>query len=63
MTKMMQFNGTVIDVREKSCLMRVDGVTGWVPDSLTDYIDEPVEGEDIEFIIPAWLALKKGFID
>lgn len=60
--KMLRFNGLVMDVRGQSCLINVDGMTGWVPDSEADYIDEPVEGVDIEFEIPEWLAIKKGFI-
>ena len=60
---MLEFTGLVMDVREQSCLINVDGVTGWVPDSKADYIDEPEEGIDIRFEIPKWLAIIKGFID
>ena len=60
--QMLEFTGLVMDVRDKSCLINVDGVTGWVPDSEADYIDEPEEGIDIRFEIPEWLAVIKGFI-
>ena len=63
MDKMLQFNGLVMDVRPTACFINVDGVTGWVPDSQADYIDEPKEGKDIDFKIPEWLAISKGFIE
>jgi len=62
MAKNAQFNGEVKTVGQNACLINVDGVTGWVPDSEADYIDEPIAGREIEFIIPIWLAQKKGFI-
>ena len=62
MEEMLEFTGAVKVVREKSCLINVDGITGWVPDSQADYIDEPEEGAEIRFLIPFWLAEKKGFI-
>jgi len=61
--QMLEFTGTVMDVGQKSCLINVDGETGWVPDSLADYFDEPTRRGEITFLIPKWLAIKKGFID
>lgn len=62
MAEMLQFTGEVKAITEKAVLLSVDGVTGWVPDSEADYIDEPEEGIDIRFEIPEWLAENKGFI-
>ena len=61
-SEMLEFSGEVIIVSSISCLIKVDGVTGWVPDSKADYIDEPEVGKEIKFLIPFWLAEKKGFI-
>ena len=62
-SKMLEFTGTVMDVGQKACLINVDGVTGWVPDSLADYIDEPTIKGECVFLIPEWLAISKGFIE
>lgn len=59
----LEFCGEVKQISPNACLINVDGVTGWVPDSQADYIDEPEIGEEIRFEIPEWLATKKGFID
>ena len=59
---MLEFTGDVKQVGKNAVLINVDGVTGWVPDSLADYIDEPEVGEEIKFLIPEWLAENKGFI-
>ncbi|MDP8268306.1 MAG: hypothetical protein P9L97_06205 [Candidatus Tenebribacter davisii] len=61
--EMLEFNGEVKEVSQNACLINVDGVTGWVPDSLADYVDEPEVGKEIVFFIPEWLAEKKGFLD
>ena len=58
----LEFCGEVKAVGKDACLINVDGVTGWVPDSKADYIDEPERGQEIRFLIPEWLAEKKGFI-
>ncbi len=60
--QMLEFTGLVMNVRDKSCLINVDGLTGWIPDSIADYIDEPVKGKEIRFLIPLWLANTKGFL-
>jgi hypothetical protein len=60
--KMLEFCGEVKQVGVNACLINVDGVTGWVPDSVADYIDEPEKGIEIKFLIPEWLAENKGFI-
>jgi len=57
-----EFVGEVKSVGQNACLINVDGVTGWVPDSEADYIDEPERGKEIRFTIPMWLAEKKEFI-
>lgn len=62
MAEMLEFCGEVKSVGKNACLINVDGVTGWVPDSEADYIDEPKVGEEINFLIPEWLATKKGFL-
>lgn len=59
---MSEFCGEVKQVGQNACLITVDGVTGWVPDSLADYIDEPERGVEIRFEIPEWFAENKGFI-
>jgi len=59
----LEFTGEVKAVGKNACLINVDGMTGWVPDSEADYIDEPEVGEEIRFTIPEWLAEKKGFMD
>jgi hypothetical protein len=61
-TEMLQFCGVVKVVGQNACLINVDGMTGWIPDSEADYIDEPKRGAEIEFLIPEWLAEIKGFI-
>lgn len=61
--KMLEFVGIVMDVSDKACLINVDGMTGWVPDSEADYIDEPAVRGEVSFLIPEWLAIKKGFIN
>jgi len=63
MDDMLEFVGEVKAVGHAACLINVDGVTGWVPDSEADYHDEPEKGKEINFEIPSWLAIKKGFID
>ena len=60
--EMLQFNGAVKHIGKNACLINVDGITAWVPDSEADYIDEPEKGKEIEFLIPEWLAEIKGFI-
>lgn len=60
--EMLEFCGEVKQVGQNACLINVDGMTGWVPDSETDYIDEPKRGKEIKFLIPEWLAIKRGFI-
>jgi len=40
----------------------VDGDLVWVPDSVADYLDDPIIGNEISFEIPEWLAIKKGLI-
>ncbi len=61
--EMLEFCGEVKQVGRDACLINVEGMTGWVPDSEADYIDEPEKGKEIKFEIPKWLAIKKGFID
>ncbi len=63
--EMMQFTGTVkaINKNGTSCLIEVDGMTGWVPDSEADYFSEPEIDKEITFEIPEWLANKKNFIE
>lgn len=63
MDEMLQFVGLVKAVTQDACLINIDGVTGWVPDSKTDYIDEPIVDKEIKLEIPEWLATKKGFIE
>lgn len=60
--EMLEFCGTVKVVGQNACLINVDGMTGWIPDSEADYIDEPLIDNEIKFEIPKWLADKKGFI-
>lgn len=60
--EMLEFCGTVEVVWHGACLINVDGITGWIPDTLSDYIDEPIVGNEITFEIPEWLADKKGFL-
>lgn len=62
MALMLEFCGIVKQVGKDACLIEVDGMTGWVPDSKADYIDEPLRGQEIKFLIPEWLAEVKGFI-
>jgi len=59
---MLEFVGEVKVVGKNACLICVDGLTGWVPDSEADYIDEPEVKKEIKFLIPKWLAKTKGFI-
>jgi len=59
---MLQFTGVVKALTDDACLMNIDGVTGWVPESLLDYTDEPVVGEEIRLDIQGWFAEKKGFL-
>lgn len=58
----LEFCGEVKQIGQHACLIEVDGVSGWVPDSEADYINEPERGKEIKFLIPEWLAEKKGFI-
>ncbi len=60
--EMLEFTGEVKHVGQNACLITVDGITGWVPDSEADYIDEPILQKEISFLIPQWLAERKGFI-
>jgi len=60
--KMLEFVGRVRTVSPNACFIDVDGIKAWIPDSLADYIDEPEDYEEIRFLIPKWLAEKKGFI-
>lgn len=60
--KMLEFIGEVKQVGQDAYLINVDGMTGWVPNSEADYVDEPERGKEITFFIPEWLAVKKGFI-
>ena len=59
----LEFCGEIKDISTRACLVTVDGVTGWIPDSMTDYIDEPELGKEIRFTIPTWIAESKGFIE
>lgn len=63
MGKKVELNGEVKDISKNACLVNVDGVTGWVPDSEADYIDEPEVGKEMNFIIPEWLSITKGFTE
>ena len=58
----LEFCGEVKAITANACLIDVDGVTAWIPDSQADYIDEPKEKKEIRFLIPEWLAISKGFI-
>ena len=62
MANPLEFCGEVKIISPNACLINVDGITGWVPDSEADYIDEPEVGKEIKFLMPEWLAEKKGFI-
>ncbi len=57
--KMLEFTGEVKQIGKNAVLINVDGITGWVPNSEADYIDEPTRRGEITFLIPKWLAIKK----
>jgi len=59
---MLEFTGVVKATTDEACLINIDGVTGWVPDSKVDYTDEPIVGDEIDLEIPKWIAENKGFI-
>jgi len=40
----------------------VDGDLVWIPDSVADYLDDPIIGNEIRFDIAEWLAIKIGLI-
>ena len=60
--EMLSFTGTVKAVGDEAMLMTIDGVTGWVPFSRIDWLQEPIVGSEIEVLIPEWLAERKGFL-
>ena len=49
-------------INEKAVYLDVDGDLVWIPDSIADYLDDPIIRNEISFEIPEWLAIKKGLI-
>ena len=60
--EMLEFTGEIKALTDDACLINIDGVTGWVPESLLDYTDEPIVGKEIRLDIQEWFAVKKGFL-
>jgi len=60
--EILTFIGEVKQISEKAVYLDVDGDLVWVPDSVADYLDDPIIGNEIRFDIAEWLAIKIGLI-
>ena len=60
--EILTFIGEVKQISEKAVYLDVDGDLVWIPDSIADYLDDPIIRNEISFEIPEWLAIKKGLI-
>jgi hypothetical protein len=57
-----EFNGVVSFITPEAFLIDVDGSKVWIPDSLMEYDNEPIIGEELDFSIPFWVAESKGLL-
>lgn len=61
--EMLTFIGKVEQISPESILLSIDGsITTWVPNSVVEYLNDPIVGKEIEFTVPEWMAINLGII-